>query len=32
MMDDLDKKFYPMPINCDGRDETFIGRIREDLS
>ncbi|MBU4272684.1 MAG: aspartate-semialdehyde dehydrogenase, partial [Planctomycetes bacterium] len=20
------------PINCDGRDETFIGRIREDLS
>ena len=21
-----------MPIDCDGRDETFIGRIREDLS
>ena len=21
-----------MPINCDRRDETFIGRIREDLS
>ena len=32
VMDDLDKKVYPMPIHCDGRDETFIGRIREDLS
>ena len=21
-----------MPINCDRRDEVFIGRIREDLS
>jgi aspartate-semialdehyde dehydrogenase len=21
-----------MPSNCTGRDETFIGRIREDLS
>jgi aspartate-semialdehyde dehydrogenase len=32
VMDDLEKKIYPMPINCDKRDETFIGRIREDLS
>lgn len=32
VMDELEKKVYPMPINCDGRDETFIGRIREDLS
>ena len=32
VMDDLEKKIYPMPINCSGRDETFIGRIREDLS
>jgi aspartate-semialdehyde dehydrogenase len=32
VMDDLDNKVYPMPINCDGRDETFLGRIREDLS
>jgi aspartate-semialdehyde dehydrogenase len=30
--DDLDKKLYPMPNNCDGRDEVFVGRIREDLS
>jgi aspartate-semialdehyde dehydrogenase len=32
VMDDLDKKIYPMPINCDRRDEVFVGRIREDLS
>ena len=32
VLDDLDKKAYPMPINSDRRDETFIGRIREDLS
>jgi aspartate-semialdehyde dehydrogenase len=32
VMDDLDKKIYPMPINCDKSDDTFIGRIREDLS
>jgi aspartate-semialdehyde dehydrogenase len=32
VMDDLPNKTYPMPINCDGRDETFIGRVREDLS
>jgi aspartate-semialdehyde dehydrogenase len=32
VMDDIDNKVYPMPINGDRRDETFIGRIREDLS
>ena len=32
VMDDIANKVYPMPINGDGRDETFIGRIREDLS
>jgi len=32
VMDDLDKKIYPMPMNCTERDETFIGRIREDIS
>jgi aspartate-semialdehyde dehydrogenase len=32
VMDDLAKKVYPMPNNCDRRDEVFIGRIREDLS
>jgi aspartate-semialdehyde dehydrogenase len=32
VVDDLASKSYPMPSNCDGRDEVFIGRIREDLS
>jgi aspartate-semialdehyde dehydrogenase len=32
VLDDLDRRIYPMPINCDKRDETFVGRIREDLS
>jgi aspartate-semialdehyde dehydrogenase len=32
VLDDLEKKQYPMPINCDRRDETFIGRVREDIS
>ena len=32
VIDDLAAKQYPMPEGCDGRDEVFIGRIREDLS
>jgi len=23
---------YPMPIDCDGQDDVFVGRIREDIS
>jgi aspartate-semialdehyde dehydrogenase len=30
--DDLGAKHYPTPKSCHGRDEVFIGRIREDLS
>lgn len=32
VVDDLDAKLYPMPRDCNGRDDVFIGRIREDLS
>jgi aspartate-semialdehyde dehydrogenase len=32
VVDDLGAKSYPMPSTCDGRDEVFIGRIREDIS
>jgi aspartate-semialdehyde dehydrogenase len=32
VMDEIEKKVYPMPIFCDKRHETFIGRIREDLT
>jgi aspartate-semialdehyde dehydrogenase len=30
--DDLAAKLYPMPLACSGRNEVFVGRIREDLS
>ena len=32
VVDDLPAKSYPMPATCEGRDEVFVGRIREDLS
>jgi aspartate-semialdehyde dehydrogenase len=32
VVDKLDARQYPTPMSCDGRDEVFIGRIREDLS
>jgi aspartate-semialdehyde dehydrogenase len=32
VVDDLAEGMYPMPIACSGRDEVFVGRIREDLS
>ena len=32
VVDDLDNGHYPMPLDCDQRDEVFVGRIREDLS
>jgi len=32
VIDDLATKQYPMPRHCSGRDEVFVGRIREDIS
>ena len=32
VMDDLANKVYPMPCNCTDSNDTYIGRIREDLS
>ena len=32
VVDDLEAGVYPMPNNCNDRDEVFIGRIRKDLS
>lgn len=32
VVDDLAGGRYPMPLECDGKDDVFIGRIREDLS
>jgi aspartate-semialdehyde dehydrogenase len=30
--DDPFNKVYPMPLNADGKDDVFVGRIRKDLS
>jgi aspartate-semialdehyde dehydrogenase len=32
VIDDTANSQYPMPSNCDGSDEVFIGRIRRDIS
>jgi len=32
LVDDVESGRYPMPLDCDNRDEVFIGRVREDLS
>ncbi len=32
VVDDLKEGLYPLPSECDGSDEVFIGRIRRDLS
>lgn len=32
VIDDLDAGQYPMPLQCSGKDDVFVGRIREDLS
>jgi len=32
VVDDLSNGQYPMPLNSDGKDDVFVGRIREDLS
>ncbi len=30
VMDDLEHNIYPMPVDAEGKDDTFVGRIRED--
>lgn len=32
LIDDPDKKLYPMPIDAEGQDDTLVGRIRQDES
>jgi aspartate-semialdehyde dehydrogenase len=32
VVDDLNNKQYPMPRDCDGKDDVFVGRIRHDIS
>lgn len=32
VIDDLEAGQYPMPLQCSGHDDVFVGRIREDIS
>ncbi|MFK7735275.1 MAG: aspartate-semialdehyde dehydrogenase [Pirellulaceae bacterium] len=32
LLDDLDEKSYPMPQDCEGKPDVFVGRVRKDLS
>ncbi len=32
LVDDIENKVYPMPINASGKNEVFVGRIRRDFS
>jgi aspartate-semialdehyde dehydrogenase len=32
LVDDLGSRKYPMPRDCEGRDDVFVGRLRKDLS
>ena len=32
VVDDLENQQYPMPRDCDGKDDVFVGRIRRDIS
>ena len=32
LMDEPEKKIYPMPLFLSGKDEVFIGRVRKDLT
>ena len=32
LVDDLGSRSYPMPRDCEGSDDVFVGRVRKDLS
>jgi aspartate-semialdehyde dehydrogenase len=32
LIDDLKGKQYPMPRDCDGKPDVFVGRVRQDIS
>ncbi|MGB1925826.1 MAG: aspartate-semialdehyde dehydrogenase [Rubripirellula sp.] len=32
VVDDLESHRYPMPKDCEGKDDVFVGRIRQDIS
>jgi aspartate-semialdehyde dehydrogenase len=32
IVDDIDRNYFPMPVEATGRDEILVGRIRRDTS
>jgi aspartate-semialdehyde dehydrogenase len=32
LLDDTEKNHYPMPINCEHKDDVMVGRLRKDVS
>ena len=32
VLDEPESSIYPMPVDAEGRDEVFVGRVRQDLS
>lgn len=32
LCDDVSKNVYPMPLDCEGTDEVYVGRVRRDFS
>ena len=32
VLDDIKNNIYPMPVNSEGKDDVFVGRIRKDFS
>ena len=32
VVDELESRQYPMPRDCEGKDDVFVGRIRKDIS
>ena len=32
VVDELEKNYFPMPVDASGKDEVLVGRIRKDVS
>ncbi|MEE2641786.1 MAG: aspartate-semialdehyde dehydrogenase [Planctomycetota bacterium] len=32
LLDDVDRGSYPMPLQCNRKDDVFVGRVRQDIS
>ena len=32
MVDDVEKNYFPMPVDASGKDDVLVGRIRTDVS